>query len=329
MAAIRLVVYALRYIFAPSGWVRAMESTISAIVWVILALHLSGLLPEILAALEDVSFSVGKHPITLLLVIQALFTVLIVLVIALWVSAMLENKLMRSEHISINMRVVLSKLLRIVLSVVAILMALSAIGFDITLLSVFGGALGVGIGLGLQKIASNYVSGFILLTDKSMQIGDVITVDNHYGVVSDLRSRYMVLRKLDGTQVIIPNEILITNAVINHSYIEHKSRVEISVQVSYESPLEQAMQLMRDAANNQPRVLIEPAPEVQIKGFGENGIDLILTAWVPDPEEGTAGLQSAIFLEIWRSFQKHAILIPYPQREVRILGNGNPMWSKA
>jgi small-conductance mechanosensitive channel len=319
MAAIRLVVYALRYIFAPSGWVRAMENTISAIVWTILAMHLSGLLPEILAALEDVSFSVGKHPITLLLVIQALFTVLIVLVIALWVSTMLENKLMRSEHISINMRVVLSKLLRIVLSLVAILMALSAIGFDITLLSVFGGALGVGIGLGLQKIASNYVSGFIILTDKSMQIGDVITIENHYGVVSDLRSRYMVLRKLDGTQVVIPNEILITNAVINHSFIEHKARVEMSVQVSYESPLELAMQLMCDAANNQPRVLIEPAPEVQIKGFGENGIDLSLIIWIPDPEEGSGGLQSAIFLEIWRLFQEHAILIPYPQREIRIL----------
>ncbi len=321
MAVIRLVVYALRYIFAPSGWVRATENTISALVWTILALHLSGLLPEILAALENVSFSVGKHPITLLLVIQAVFTVLVVLVIALWVSTMLENKLMRSEHISINMRVVLSKLLRIVLSLVAILMALSAIGFDITLLSVFGGALGVGIGLGLQKIASNYVSGFIILTDKSMQIGDVITVESHHGVVSDLRSRYMVLRKLDGTQVIIPNEILITNAVINHSLFEHKARVEMSIQVSYESSLELAMQLMRDAANNQPRVLIEPAPDVQIKGFGENGIDLSLTIWIPDPEEGSGGLQSVIFLEIWRSFQKHAISIPYPQREVRILGN--------
>jgi small-conductance mechanosensitive channel len=321
MAVIRLVVYALRYIFAPSGWVRAMENTISATVWFVLALHLSGLLPEILAALEGVSFSVGKHPITLLLVIQALFTVLFALVIALWASAVLENRLMRSEHISINIRVALSKLLRIVLSLVAILMALSAIGFDITLLSVFGGALGVGIGLGLQKIASNYVSGFIILTDKSMQIGDVITIDSYYGVVSDLRSRYMVLRRLDGTQVIIPNEILITNAVINHSFIEHKARVEMLVQVSYESSLELAMQLMRDAANNQPRVLIEPTPEVQIKGFGDSGINLSLIIWISDPEEGSGALQSAIFLEIWQLFQKHNISIPYPQREVRILGD--------
>ncbi len=321
MAVIRLVVYALRYIFSPSGWMRAMESTISAIVWVILALHLSGLLPEILAALEGVRFGVGKYPITLLLVIQAAFTVLIVLVIALWVSTVLENKLMRSEHISINMRVVLSKLLRIVLSLIAILMALSAIGFDITLLSVFGGALGVGIGLGLQKIASNYVSGFILLTDKSMQIGDVITIENHYGVVSDLRSRYMVLRKLDGTQVVIPNEILITNVVINHSSAEHKTQVKMPIQVSYESPLDLAMELLVKAASTQDRVLRTPLPDAQITGFGESGIDLSLSFWISDPEEGSGGLQSDIYFDIWRAFQKHNIVIPYPQREVRILGN--------
>jgi small-conductance mechanosensitive channel len=324
MAIIRLAVYALRYIFAPSGWVRTMENAISTTVWILLVFHLSGLLPEIEAALEGVKFGVGKHPITLLLVIQAVFTVLLTLVIALWVSRLLENRLMRAEHIGINMRVVLSKLLRILLSLVAILLALSAVGFDITLLSVFGGALGVGIGLGLQKIASNYVSGFILLTDKSMQIGDLITIDNHYGMVSELRSRYMVLRKLDGTQVVVPNEILITNAVINHSHIAHRSRVQMPLQVSYDSPLEAAMQLMQEAANRQPRVLKDPAADVQVKGFGENGIDLCLTVWIPDPEEGAGGLQSAIYLDIWREFQKHSISIPYPQREIRILGDSSP-----
>jgi small-conductance mechanosensitive channel len=325
MAIIRLTVYALRYIFAPSGWVRTMESAISSTVWLILALHLSGVLPEIIKALQDVSFTVGKHPITLLLVIQAIFTVLITLVIALWVSTMLENRLMRAEHIGINMRVVISKLLRIVLSLVAILIALSAVGIDITLLSVFGGALGVGIGLGLQKIASNYVSGFILLTDKSMQIGDLITIDSHYGVVSDLRSRYMVLRKLDGTQVIIPNEILITNTVINHSYTEPKAQVQLLIQVSYESPLERAMELMVRVASSQKRVLKDPAPDAKIKGFAESGVDMTLTFWIPDPEEGSGALQSDIYLEIWRAFQQHNIAIPYPQREIRILGDLAPV----
>lgn len=325
MAAIRLAVYALRYIFAPSGWVRTTESAIATTIWLVLALHLSGLLPELTSTLAETSFNIGKHPVSLLLVIQALLTVLITLIAALWVSRALENRLMRAEQINMNVRVVLSKLLRIVLSLVAILLALSAIGFDITLLSVFGGALGVGLGFGLQKIASNYVSGFIILLDDSMHMGDVVTVDTHYGVVSELRSRYMVLRKLDDTEVVIPNETLITNAVINHSFSNRKTQVQMPVQVSYESPLEEAMELMQAAATQQMRVLKTPAPEVKIKGFGDSGIDLVLTAWIQDPEQGSGGLQSAIYLDIWRAFKKHSISIPYPQREVRILGCNNPI----
>jgi small-conductance mechanosensitive channel len=321
MAAIRLTVYALRFIFAPSAWVRTMENAIATTVWLILALHLSGLLPELLLAMQDVKFAVGKHEVTLLLVLQGIFTILLTLFLALWVSRLIENRLMRAEQLNINMRVVMSKVVRIALSFLAILLALSAVGLDITLLSVFGGALGVGIGFGLQKIASNYVSGFIILTDNSMQLGDVITVDNHYGVISDLRSRYMVLRKLDGTQVVIPNETFITNAVINHSFTDRKARVQMPLQVSYDSPLELAMQLMRDAANNQARVLKDPSAEVQIKGFGENGIDLNLSIWIPDPEEGSASLQSAIYFDIWRAFQQYLISIPFPQREIRVLGN--------
>jgi small-conductance mechanosensitive channel len=321
MAAIRLTVYALRFIFAPSAWVRTMENAIATTVWLILALHLSGLLPELLLAMQDVKFAVGKHKVTLLLVLQGILTILLTLFLALWISRLIENRLMRAEQLNINMRVVMSKVVRIALSFLAILLALSAVGLDITLLSVFGGALGVGIGFGLQKIASNYVSGFIILTDNSMQLGDVITVDNHYGVISDLRSRYLVLRKLDGTQVVIPNETFITNAVINHSFTDRKARVQMPLQVSYDSPLELAMQLMRDAANNQARVLKDPSAEVQIKGFGENGIDLNLSIWIPDPEEGSASLQSAIYFDIWRAFQQYSISIPFPQREIRVLGN--------
>ena len=321
MAIIRLAVYALRFIFAPSAWVRTMENAIAGTVWLILVLHLSGLLPEILLVLQGVSFKIGQHPVTLLLILQALLTILLALFIALWVSRLIENRLMRTEQLNMNMRVVMSKLVRILFSFIAILLALSAVGLDITLLSVFGGALGVGIGFGLQKIASNYVSGFIILTDNSMQMGDVITVDNHYGVISDLRSRYMVLRKLDGTQVVIPNETFITNAVINHSFTDRKARVQMPMQVSYDSSLELAMQIMREAAHAQARVLKDPAPEVQIKGFGENGIDLSLSIWIPDPEEGSSSLQSAIYLSIWRAFQQNAISIPFPQREIRVLNN--------
>lgn len=324
LAVIRLTVYALRYIFAPSSWVRTTESAVATSIWLILALHLSGLLPGLVNTLAEISFNAGKHPISLLLVIQAVLTVLITLILALWVSRVLEIKLMRTEQINMNVRVVLSKLLRIVLSLFAILMALSAVGLDITLLSVFGGALGVGLGFGLQKIASNYVSGFIILLDDSLHLGDVITVDNHYGVVSGLRSRYMVLRRLDGTEVVIPNESLITSAVINHSLTDRKTLVQMPIQISYESPLELAMDQMRYVANQHPRALEEPAPEVKIIGFGESGIDLNLTFWISDPEEGTASLKSAIYLEIWKAFKLHAVSIPYPQREIRILGTNAP-----
>jgi len=320
MAVIRLVVYAVRYILAPGGLLKALESVISTSIWLVLALHLSGLLPQIISTLEDVKFNVGKSHVNLLLALQAVFTIIVTIFVTLWFSRVLENKLMSAHTVNMNLRVVLTKLLRIVLLSIAILIALSAVGLDITLLSVFGGALGVGLGFGLQRIASNYVSGFIILLDKSMQIGDVITVDGHYGVVSDLRTRYLVLRKLDGTQVIIPNELLIINTVINHSFTEHQARVQMPVQVSYDSSLELAMQVILDVAKQHARILQIPEPVVQIRGFGESGIDLMLSIWIPDPEEGSSSLQSDIYLEIWRAFQKHNISIPYPQREIRILG---------
>jgi small-conductance mechanosensitive channel len=320
MAAIRLIVYAARYIIAPGGLLKTLENSIASSIWVLLALHLGGILPELLKTLEDVKFKIGVNQVNLLLALQGIITIFMTMFIALWISRVFENKLMRAQNVNMNVRVVLTKLLRIILLTLAILIALSAVGLDITLLSVFGGALGVGLGFGLQRIASNYVSGFILLLDKSMQIGDVITVDNHYGVVRELRTRYLLLRKLDGTEVIIPNETLIINPVINHSFTDHKARVQLMIQVSYESPLEQAMQLISAIAKRHSRTLEDPMPAVLVKGFGDSGIDLTLSVWIPDPEEGSASLQSEIYLEIWRAFQTHNIVIPYPQREIRIIG---------
>ncbi len=319
MAVIRLVVYALRYIFSPSGWLYKTEHLLAGTIWFLLALHLSGVLPDLLQALDDVSFSIGKNKLSLLLIIQGLVTVVLTVIVALWLSRMIENRLMRTEQLNGNMRVVITKVVRIILTVMAVLFAFSAIGLDLTLLSVFGGALGVGLGFGLQKIASNFVSGFIILLDDSMRMGDIITVDHHYGIVRDLRARYLVLAKLDGTQVVIPNETLITNPVINHSYADGRGKVELSLQVSYDSDLDVAIQLLKQAAQTQERVMQTPAPEVLVKGFGESGIDLTLTVWIPDPEVGHGGLQSTIYQEIWRTFKLNNISIPYPQREIRIL----------
>lgn len=307
MAAIRLIVYFARYLFSPGGWLKTFESIVAWSIWGMLALHLTGVLPQLLQGMQDMRFNIGKNPVNLLLVLQALLTVIVTIFIALWLSRILENKLMRADQVNMNLRVVLSKIIRIVLLFIAMLIALSAVGLDITLLSVFGGALGVGLGFGLQRIASNYVSGFIILLDKSMQIGDVISVDKHYGVVQDLRSRYMVLGKLDGTHVIIPNETLITTAVVNHSLTDHKGRVQIELAISVDSPLEIALQLMLDISKQQARVLQTPNPAARIKGFSEHGVELTLTMWISDPENGALSLQSALFLDIWKVFKKNKI----------------------
>lgn len=320
MAAVRLVVYAVRFILAPGGLLKALENTASTLIWSLLALHLSGLLPGILDKLEAIEFNIGKSPVNLLMILQGFITILVTIFVAMWLSRLIENKLMRIENLDASTRVVLTKVLRVSMLFIAVLIALSAVGLDLTLLSVFGGALGVGLGFGLQRIASNYVSGFILLIDKSIQIGDVVTIENHYGVIMDLRTRYLLLKKLDGTEVIIPNETMILHPVINHSFTDRNTRILLPIQVAYQSDLELTLKLMLEAAERHPRVLVTPEPSALVKGFADSGIDLTLAVWIPDAEEGTGSLQSEIYLMIWKLFKEHDISIPYPQREVRILG---------
>jgi len=319
MAVIRLAVYGLRYIFSPSGWLKTVEHAIVWFVWIILALHLSGFLVQFLDVLKDIKFTLGKNQVNLLMILQGIGTIIMALFIAMWFSRLIEKRLLAQEHVSMNMRVVMVKLIRIFFVVVAFLLGLSAVGLDITLLSVFGGALGVGLGFGLQKIASNYVSGFIILLDESMKIGDLLTIQDHYGVITDLRSRYTVLRKLDGTQVVIPNETLITSSVVNHSYSDKNVRIQMPVQVSYQTDLKFVLSLLKDIVVNHPRALKDPTPSVQIAAFADSGIDLLVSVWIGDPEQGTMQMQTEIYLEVWDAFKQHGISIPFPQREVRLL----------
>jgi small-conductance mechanosensitive channel len=319
MIAIRLIVYAIRSVFPLSTWIRPLENVMVWSIWFILALHLSGYLHDIIQALESVEVNFGKTPLNLYMLIQGVVTIFLTLLLAMWLSASVETRLMRQTQVSMNLRVVLVKIVRILFSLIAILVALSAVGLDITLLSVFGGALGVGLGFGLQKIASNYVSGFIILLDKSMKIGDLLTIDGNYGEVTDLRSRYTVLRKLDGTQVVIPNETLITSSVVNHSYTDKLMRLQMPVQVSYQTDLNLVIELLTTIIKTHPRPLKEPQPSVHIVSFGDNGIDLMLNLWIDDPQLGTMQLQTELYLALWNAFKEKGISIPYPQREVRIL----------
>ncbi len=322
MVVIRSFVYVLRYVFSPSAWLHSFERVIAWTVWVIVALHISGFLDAALQILEDVKFSVGKQKLNLLLLLQGSLTIVITMLAALWLSRIIELRLMAATNINGNWRVIMVKLVRMVAIVIALLMSMAAVGIDITMLSVFGGALGVGLGFGLQKIASNYVSGFIILMDKSLHMGDVITIGNYHGVVKELRSRYMILQKPDSTEIIIPNEMMITDVVINHTSAANTAKVPIPVQISYESDLDRAIELLKEVGKTHERTIQDDtAVDVTIKSFGQNGIDLILAIWVPNPEEGTAKLQSEVYYEIWQRFKANNIRIPYPQQDVRIISS--------
>lgn len=320
-ALIRLSLYLLRHLFRVSPLLKASERAIAYIVWGVAALYLTGLLPEISAALDEVSFAVGNKKITMLSVIQALLSLLLTLVVTLAVSVVIEKRVMKAQTLDTSMRVFAGKLIRALAFVIAILIALPLMGIDITVLSVFGGAMGVGLGLGLQKIASNYVSGFVILLDRSIRPGDLVTIADRHGVVSDIRARYTVVRGLDGTEAIIPNDSIIGNMVLNHSYTDRTVAIKTPVSISYRSDAERAMALLRGIAIAQVRVLDTPEPTVWIKNLGDNGIELELTTWIRDAEQGQGALRSDIYLAVLRAFAQEGIDIPYPQREIRIVSD--------
>ncbi|HTO45782.1 MAG TPA: mechanosensitive ion channel domain-containing protein [Burkholderiales bacterium] len=318
---VRVAVYVLRRAFGAGSPLRKWERAIAWTIWIGVALHITGLLPDVVDLLDSFGFHVGKQRISLLNILQALLSVGITVVVALWAGRTIEGRLMSAPALDLNLRVVLSKLAKTLLVIVAVLVALPAVGIDVTVLSVFGGAFGIGIGLGLQKIAANYISGFLILLDRSISPGALVTIEGRYGQITKLAGRYVVVKGMDGTESIIPNETVITSVVINHSYSDRRVRVDVPIQVSYESDVDRALELMLDAARSHSRVLADPAPAAQLKGFADSGVNLELYVWVPDPEAGTGNLRSDLMRALWASFKANDISIPYPQREVRILGN--------
>ena len=321
LIVIRLGVYFIRYLTKPRPWIRALENTIATLVWFIVALYLFGLLSPIRDSLAQIQFSFGDNIFSLLLALQVIFGSALAVLFAVTIGQFIENRLMKVDQLDMNARVMLNKILKITLYIVAVVIALSSIGLDLTFLSIFGGAFGVGLAFGMQKIASNYVCGFIILLDKSIHIGDILMVGEHYGVVTLIRSRYTVLRKLDGIEVIIPNETLISENIINHTLSDRKSRISIDVQISYKSSVDKAFEIMLNAAKNESRVLNDPEPNVFLMKFADSGIDLMLSFYILDPEEGSWGLKSDIYREIWDEFQKDGIEIPYPYRTVEIINS--------
>lgn len=318
LALIRLVVYILRRAFGPSAALRAWEGVIGTLVWGGVALHLLGWLPDLLTALDGPSVKMGDTRVSILSVLKLIFSVAVFMVLAGWVSRYIEQRAARSEYLSSSMKVGLSKISKVVLYTVAALIALNTVGIDLTTLTVFGGALGVGLGFGLQRIASNFISGFILLFDRSIKPGDVITIGQRFGWVVALHARYIVVRDRDGVETLIPNENLITSEVTNWSYSDRHVRIKVPVQISYNDDPEVAMQVMMDACKVNVRVLDVPAAQVRMLSFGDNGINLELRLWLDDPEEGVGSVKSDINMAIWKGFKEKGITIPYPQRDIHV-----------
>ena len=319
MAGIRLLVYALRRSFPRAGWLGTFERWIALVVWLFVALHLTGVLDDVIAALESVRFPVGRSQISLWDISIGAVSVVVTALAALWLGSAIEARLMHAETLSTNLRVVLARVVKALLLVVAVLVALSSVGIDLTVLSVFGGALGVGLGLGLQRIASNYVSGFIILLDRSLSIGDMITVDKYYGRVAQINTRYTVIKALDGTGTIVPNEMLVSTPVVNHSLTSPEVRIVVKVAISYASNLDRALEILGECARAQPRVLSRPEPGAFVTALGADGVELEVGFWIRDPEEGTLAVRSEISRAVLRRFAEVGIEIPFPQRDIRIV----------
>ncbi|UGQ45312.1 mechanosensitive ion channel family protein [Massilia endophytica] len=324
LAVIRFVFFLLRRVFARQGQLGAalltFEKIFQLLVWLAFALYITGLWDDIYRHLDAIVLPLGKYRVSVAAIFQGAISVVVLLVLAMWAGAALEERLMNMPTLHTNLRVVLARTGRALLILVSVLLSLSLVGIDLTVLSVFGGALGVGLGLGLQKIASNYVSGFIILLDRSLTIGDMITVDKFSGQVTRINTRYTVLQGLDGVESIVPNEMFVSSPVQNSSLSNKMLALSTKVTVAYDSDLDQVLKLLEEAAASVERVSAEKPPGATLQAFGADGLELQLSFWISDPEHGKGGVTSDVNRAVWKALKDNRISLPFPQRELRILG---------
>ncbi len=317
LASIRMGVKVLQVAFNQTPWVRWLERTISWVAWLAVVLWISGLLPLVMEELDQIHWRVGSSRLSVRNLIEGGLTAGAVLILTLWVSSAIEARLLRSASGSeLSLRKAISNALSALLMFVGLLLALSAVGIDLTALSVLGGAVGVGIGLGLQKLAANYVSGFVILAERSMRIGDNVRVDNFEGRITDINARYTVIRAVTGRESIVPNEMLVNNRVENLSLADTKLWQSTVVTVGYASDVALVSRLLVDAALAQERVLRDPAPGAALSAFGTDGLEFTLGFWIEDPENGQLNVRSAINIAILDALRQNQIEIPFPQRVV-------------
>ena len=318
LAGIRLLARVFTVVFPRSGVARLVERLFSWVAWIAAALWIMGLLPPVMAEMEKIQFAFGKSHITLLTVLQGTLSSGAVLVLALWISAALEQRILSQHMNDLSLRKVAANAIRAVLLLLGLLFALSAVGVDLTALSVLGGALGVGLGFGLQKLAANYVSGFVILAERSLRIGDTVRVDGFEGTVMDIKTRYTLIRSLTGRESIVPNEKLITERIENLSLADPRILLTVDVGVGYDSDVDLVQKILVDAARASERVLAEPEPSAQLARFGADALEFSLVFWIADPSNGQLNVRSEINLRILAAFRAAGIDIPYPQRVVHV-----------
>ncbi len=321
LVIIRVGVRVLHVAFPTSALVRALERTLSWVVWVGLVLWLTGLLPLIVAELDQIRWTMGGTQVSVRALVEGALTAVVVLVIVLWISAAIEARLLAVEGRAadeLSLRKIAANATRALLLLVGLLIALSAAGIPLGALGVLGGAIGVGIGFGLQKLAANYVSGFVILAERSLRIGDLVKVDNFEGHITDISTRYTVIRSLGGRESIVPNEMLITSRIENLSLADRNVLLSTVVQVPYGTDVESVMARLTEVVRAVPRVLADPGPAVRLTQFAADGLELTLFFWIADPENGQANVRSDVNLAILRTLGEMGIEIPFPQRVLHL-----------
>ncbi len=322
---VRIAVLLFTASLGNKSWMQHWESRVTLGVWLIIAAEYLGWLDPIIATLDSIGVAAGRSRITVWSVLKLLFTLTLFVLVAAWISRWVERRLKKLQNLAPSTRIGIAKFANAFLIGLSILMGLNAAGVDLTALTVLTGAIGLGLGFGLQSIAANFVSGFVLLMDRSIKPGDVISLSGqsgtsteNFGWVQELRGRYVVVRDRDGVEMLVPNQQLISNAVINWSYTDPRIRLKLPIRVSYRDDPELALQMLIAACEGQPRVLRDPAPVSRLMHFSDSGIELELRFWISDPQEGVNNVRSEVNRAIWRLFQQHKITIPTAQREITV-----------
>ena len=324
LVVIRIGAKVLQVAFPQSAWVKPIERSISWLAWMAMVLWVTGLLPRVLGEMEQIHWKVGNVTLSLRTMVEGALTAGAVLLLSLWVSAAIESRLLRSATgAELSLRMAISNALRALIVFFGLIISMSAVGIDLTALSVLGGAVGVGIGLGLQRLAANYVSGFVILTERSMRIGDNVRVDNFEGRITNINARYTVVRSSAGRESIVPNEMMITQRVENLSLADPRVWLSTVVSVAYDSDVDLVIRLLTESALASSRVLRDPAPSAALSAFGADGLEFTVGFWIADPENGTLGLRSDINRAILAALRAHKIDIPFPQRVMHVQVDGS------